>query len=133
MNSFACCVLLRLAAFLHFAPLAALRCPAPPDLAHLPVALHPTPERNSVHKGLSENPNPLRVFLGNFLNSHIYVRAHMLLFLCHYHLAFTSAYFCTHAGLHDARYLEPPEGFDGLTGDELYEAQAWHKPSHAAV
>jgi hypothetical protein len=23
-----------------------------------------------------------------------------------------------------SRYLEPPEGFDGLTGDELYEAQA---------
>ena len=22
------------------------------------------------------------------------------------------------------RYLEPPEGFEGLTGDELYEAQA---------
>ena len=22
------------------------------------------------------------------------------------------------------RYLEPPEGFDGLTGDDLYEAQA---------
>ena len=25
------------------------------------------------------------------------------------------------------RYLEPPEGFEGLTGDELYEAQAGSK------
>ena len=34
-----------------------------------------------------------------------------------------SEFFASRAGA-SGRYLEPPEGFDGLTGDDLYEAQA---------